>query len=194
MIKESMRGAIAWLGLKKRRKASRSLGYDLEADAMALIPAIRAFTMIPVPRLITLHQQVRYCDSLGIPGAFVECGVWKGGSVGLMALTNLRHASSRRDLHLFDAFTEICEPDERVDGARAVQEVRAWTKDKGGTRGRLKALTGIYDALEDPEPWRETARCSRLPSATIATGSTTTRAGFKTRSRKMPPRSAPSPS
>ncbi len=150
MIKKWTRGVMEGLGLKKRRKAEGPLGYDFEDSAMALIPLIRAFTMIPLPRLITLHQQVRYCDSHGIPGAFVECGVWKGGSVGLMALTNLRHATSRRDLHLFDAFTEICEPDARIDGLRAVQEVRAWTKNRGGTDGNLKALTGIYDAFGGP--------------------------------------------
>ncbi|HJW08688.1 MAG TPA: TylF/MycF/NovP-related O-methyltransferase, partial [Holophagaceae bacterium] len=56
----------------------------------------------------------------------------------------------RRDLHLFDAFTEICEPDEKVDGARAVAEVKTWTRNQGGTEGRLKALTGIYDAFGGP--------------------------------------------
>lgn len=151
MSRHAIRKTLEALGLRKRRpKTSEILGYDLEAEAMALVPAIRPYTMISLPRLITLHQQVRHCDAKGIPGAFVECGVWKGGSVGMMALTNLRHGASRRDLHLFDAFTEICEPDEKVDGARAVREVKAWAGDRGGTEGRLRALTGIYDAFGGP--------------------------------------------
>jgi hypothetical protein len=157
MLKRKIRGALESLGLRKP-KAPRPMGYDLEAEAMALVPVVRPFTMIPLPRLITLHQQVRYCDTAGIPGAFVECGVWKGGSVGMMALSNLRHGAARRDLHLFDAFTEICEPDEKVDGARAVQEVRAWTKQEGGTEGRLKPLTGIYDAFGGPGTLAENQR------------------------------------
>lgn len=125
------------------------LGYDFEGEAMALIPLVRAYTMTTLPRLITLYQQVRYCETAGIPGAFVECGVWKGGSMGLMALANARLSTTRRDLHLFDAFTEICEPDERVDGARALREVRAWTA-SAGTQGRLRPLTGVYDAFGGP--------------------------------------------
>jgi len=145
----------AW-GLMEPREA-RPLGYDHEPAARAKIALIRGHTMTTLPRLITLYQQVRYCETAGIPGAFVECGVWKGGSVGLMALANLEHGKARRDLHLYDAFTEICEPDEKVDGARAVKEVRAWTKG-GGTQGRMQPLTGIYDAMGGPGTLEENRR------------------------------------
>ena len=46
-----------------------------------------------------------------------------------------------RDLHLFDVFDEICEPDEQYDGERAITEA-------GGlefSQGRMNSVKGIYN-------------------------------------------------
>ena len=101
-------------------------------------------TMVPYEGLISLWDQVRYCEIIGMNGALVECGTWKGGAVGLMALANLHYGESRRHIHLFDAFTDICEPDESIDGSTAIEQARKWSK-TGGTSGRLKPLEGFYD-------------------------------------------------
>lgn len=110
---------------------------------------VRDHTMVAPGGLASLYEQALYCEVHKIKGAFVECGVWKGGSVGLMALVNLRHATSRRHIHLFDAFQEICEPDEAVDGERALRETRAWAV-SAGTKGRLVPLRGFYDHKGGP--------------------------------------------
>lgn len=122
----------------------------LEPEVREMIDRVRGHTMVTLPRLVSLVQQVRQCEAAGTSGAFVECGVWKGGCAGLMALANLRYGATRRDLHLFDAFTEICEPDETVDGERAVREARSWTRGEAGTTGRLAPLQGFYDAFGGP--------------------------------------------
>ena len=123
------------------------LGYELEAEATECIRIVRDCTMLSKRRLVTLYQQVAYCEKYNIPGAFVECGVWKGGATGMMALANLRTATQRRHLHLFDAFQEICEPDASVDGERALREVKEFTGRSDRNTGKLKALTGFYDFL-----------------------------------------------
>lgn len=147
MIKPLLKSVIGRLGYELRRKEDRSrLGYELEEQALAAIRKIRPFTMLPPERLITLYQQAAHCETAGVRGAFVECGVWKGGGVALMALANLDHGAERRDLHLFDAFTDICEPDQAVDGERAVREVKAWGKG-GGVDGKLAPVTGFYDSM-----------------------------------------------
>ncbi len=123
------------------------LGYELEDEAVECIHTVRNNTMLSKRRLVTLYQQVVYCEKYKIQGAFVECGVWKGGAMALMALANLRASDERRELHLFDAFQEICEPDAAVDGERAVREVREFTKKEGHDKGKLQSLTGIYDSF-----------------------------------------------
>lgn len=126
------------------------LGFELEADATECIRIVKDNTMLSKRRLVTLYQQVAYCEENNISGDFVECGVWKGGAAGLMALANLRNASQRRHLHLFDAFQEICEPDAAIDGERALREVREFTGRDSHNQGKLQALSGIYDSLGGP--------------------------------------------
>ena len=53
-----------------------------------------------------------------IPGSFVECGVWRGGSAATMALA-MRHFGETRPLHLFDSFEGLPEPGDK-DGDMAV--------------------------------------------------------------------------
>jgi hypothetical protein len=103
---------------------------------------VQGHTMTPVERQLSLYRQAVACEKNNIPGAFVECGTWKGGLVGLMALANLRHGIKRRPLHLFDSFEGIPEPDPVMDGAKAVAEVESV-----GCRptGQLKSVSGFYD-------------------------------------------------
>src|SRR5215210_2368775 len=61
-------------------------GVDEEAAIKAAVRRVRGNTMTSFERLATLWQQVRYLDRYGIDGALVECGTWRGGSVGMMAL------------------------------------------------------------------------------------------------------------
>jgi hypothetical protein len=113
--------------------------------------------MVSYKGLVTLFQQVVYCEEHHIRGDFVECGVWKGGCVGLMALTNLHYGERRRHIHLFDAFDDICEPDARVDGERAIRETQMWAK-QPKFDGELKPLVGIYDKRGGPGTIEENRR------------------------------------
>lgn len=134
------------------------LGYELEGEATECIHIVKNNTMLSKRRLVTLYQQVAYCEVYEIPGSFVECGVWKGGAMGVMALGNLRQGKQRRHLHLFDAFQEICEPDAAVDGERALREVREFTGRDGHDKGTLQALSGIYDSFGGPGTLEENQR------------------------------------
>ena len=131
--------------LKRRLSKNLSLGYVHEVEAFQSIQVVSNNTMLPYERLISLYEQVIYCEKNDIEGDFVECGTWKGGSVGLMAIANLKHGKKRRDLHLFDSFTDICEPDEKLDGKQDVLEVKQLLNYEGRFTGELKPLTGIYD-------------------------------------------------
>lgn len=68
--------------------------------------------MTGVARLQALIDAVRYCVRRNIPGAFAECGVWRGGSVLAMILTLQEMGSADRDIHLYDTFEGMTAPSE----------------------------------------------------------------------------------
>lgn len=103
-------------------------------------------TMLPEVRVRVLYELARHCITAGIPGDFVECGVWKGGAVAVMAQATLDVATPDRRLHLFDAFTDICEPDPKHDGRDAIAELEALTGRRGFS-GQLLPVTGAYDSV-----------------------------------------------
>jgi hypothetical protein len=125
---------------------------EIEQEADSQIGIICHHTMLPYARLFSLYEQAVFCETAGLPGCFVECGTWKGGAAGLMALANMAHAESRRPIHLFDSFEGIPEPDETVDGVKAVFEAR---QAGGGTSGRLVSVAGFYQAAGTLEVNRE---------------------------------------
>lgn len=126
-------------------------GYDGEEAAREAVKRVRDKTMVAYDALLSLWAQVEYCERTQMPGAYVECGVWKGGVGGFMALANMAFGKCRRPIHLFDAFGDICEPDPEVDGERALAEVEKLTgRERATMSGALSPLSGIYDRLGGP--------------------------------------------
>ncbi|MDP1793037.1 MAG: TylF/MycF/NovP-related O-methyltransferase, partial [Acidimicrobiales bacterium] len=80
---------------------------DVDAHTRRVIEATAAFTLTPHARVIALVDAVRYVANRGVPGAIVECGVWRGGSMMAVAMTLLEQGDTSRDLYLFDTFTEM---------------------------------------------------------------------------------------
>jgi O-methyltransferase len=98
------------------------------------------YTMTGVARLQALIDAVRYCERRGIPGAFVECGVWRGGSVLAMILVLQELGRTERDVFLFDSFEGMPEPGRRDTAAAGEPAKEIWEA-----------------ARSDPEhPWRQT--------------------------------------
>jgi len=151
VVKALIKSIINRLGFELIRNKPNHASYAQKTgtEFRKMIEIVRNNTMVVQAGLASLYDQAVFCEEHQITGDFVECGVWKGGAVGLMALVNLKHGSLRRHIHLFDSFEEICEPDEEIDGSRAISEVKMWTKD-GGTEGRLVPLKGIYDHRGGP--------------------------------------------
>src|ERR1044072_8587391 len=79
-------------------------------DLARTIRAVRRDTLTTAPRIAALCESVEYLVGAGIEGAFVECGVWSGGSMMAAALTLKRLGRMDRDLYLFDTFTGMPEP------------------------------------------------------------------------------------
>ncbi|MFL5844078.1 MAG: TylF/MycF/NovP-related O-methyltransferase [Solirubrobacteraceae bacterium] len=119
--------------------------HESRPGAEAATELVAGTTMLPPGRLQTLYGLGAYCETAALPGAIVQCGVWKGGAAAVLARAGLDHGAGARPLHLFDAYDDICEPDEAIDGERAVRESREQSGVTGPLRGRLRALRGVYD-------------------------------------------------
>lgn len=116
------KGKAAIVGLAERRgyRISRSGGprevpIDLGPEVAALYQRVEPYTLTGPERIAALRDAVRHVVAAAIPGAIVECGVWRGGSMLAAASTLLDLAADDRDLFLFDTFTEMPPPDD-VDG------------------------------------------------------------------------------
>src|SRR5919107_5706382 len=86
---------------------------DYDQETREIWEAVRDRTMTQHQRVESLIQAVRYVHRYSIPGAMVECGVWRGGSMLTVAHTLLRLGVKDRDLYLFDTFTGMTAPTER---------------------------------------------------------------------------------
>jgi O-methyltransferase len=84
---------------------------EASADDLAMIAEVRPFTMTSVERLWSTLISARYVSRNKIPGAFVECGVWRGGQSALAARTFLSE-NDPRELWLFDTFAGMTAPTE----------------------------------------------------------------------------------
>lgn len=124
--------------------------YDSGKEVFEKMQQVKGYTMSTPIDLATLYEIVIHLDKYKIEGDFVECGVWKGGSAGIMALANLAHSNERRDIHLFDLFDDIVAPDMEKDGEIAVKEIMQYIEktniNKDDYFGKLKPIKGIYDS------------------------------------------------
>jgi O-methyltransferase len=108
-IRRQLRGGDAQPGGGGRR----SIADFLTPEEKRIVEAASPFTITSVPRLVSVIDSVRYCTAKDLPGAFAECGVWRGGSVLAMVLTLQELGREDRDLYLYDTFEGMTAPGER---------------------------------------------------------------------------------
>ncbi len=96
---------------KGQQRKSRIPSYVDDATRQ-IIQNSQPRTLTGVEKLMPLVDSVRYTAEHGIPGAYVECGVWRGGGMQAVAWTLLDADIRDRDLHLYDTFEGMSEPTE----------------------------------------------------------------------------------
>jgi O-methyltransferase len=100
----------------------------IDAADRRIVEAALPYTMTGVERLQAVVQSVRYLVRRGVPGAFAECGVWRGGSVLAMILTLQDMEAAPRDIHLYDTFEGMTEPTELDTSASGAPALEAWNE------------------------------------------------------------------
>lgn len=121
---------------------------DIDSDPIftELFRQARDFSMTGKDAMYALYQSVRYVVASDIPGAIVECGVWRGGSALLAALT-LRHIAAERPIYLYDTFEGMTEPsaaDVDVEGAQANDYIAEYADDGKWCYASLQEVQELF--------------------------------------------------
>ncbi|MEB3189649.1 MAG: TylF/MycF/NovP-related O-methyltransferase, partial [Snowella sp.] len=103
LLKKKFREAVNLLGfdiIKKRSPniLNSSVPPDFNSFHKSIIDRVKSYTVTSNERLYATIESTRYILKKQIHGSFVECGVYKGGSMMAVALTLLSEGVSDRDL------------------------------------------------------------------------------------------------
>lgn len=98
---------------------------EWERDVLA---RVRPFTLTSPERIAALTDAVRYIVRRNIPGAFAECGVWRGGSVLAMVLALQREGVTDRDIYLYDTFEGMTKPSDLDTSDFDIPALDRWTQ------------------------------------------------------------------
>ena len=94
------------------RQVTAQLPPDFGWRQIAIWDKVHPYTMTGPIRIYSLIEAVRYIVKNDIPGDFLECGVYKGGSMMAVALTLMSMGVSDRKLWLFDTFAGMPKPED----------------------------------------------------------------------------------
>jgi len=107
---------LAKIGLKIFERAgyqiSSTKSLDYSKDDLKIIDFVKPYTLTDHQRLKSLLDGVEYIIKNKLPGSFVECGVWKGGSMMAVAKKLQDLNADDRDIFLFDTFEGMSAPSE----------------------------------------------------------------------------------
>ncbi len=112
MIKKLISKSLQALGYTLvKSKKSGGLPPDVDdPEFLKIYSDCSPFSYTSIEPLFHLYTSVKYIAAMKIPGHIVECGVWKGGSMMLAAMTLLREKENGRELWLYDTFEGMSEP------------------------------------------------------------------------------------
>lgn len=104
------------IGIKRKRERAVRLPPDFDELTTKIFNAVNPYTMTSPERIAALVEAARYVVANDIPGDFVECGVWRGGSSMAAAMAFRELGDVSRELFLYDTYEGMSAPtDEDVD-------------------------------------------------------------------------------
>ncbi len=83
---------------------------DFDPEFVPIHDLCRPATMTSPERMFALYKAVEYVVEANVPGDFAECGVWRAGSVMIMAATLIAKGRTDRRIFLYDTFEGMPQP------------------------------------------------------------------------------------
>lgn len=150
-------------------KLIRKAGYDLvkldsatsaewesDTEFLKLYHLCKPYTMTSIERMYALYNAAKYVNANKISGAFVECGVWRGGSSMLAASALKSIGETTREIYLYDTFEGMSEPeaiDESIKGEKMTINWEGVSKDDKlfcySSLDEVKANIGLIEYEKD---------------------------------------------
>ena len=118
LLKKILQYFVSIFGYNLVKKDLLGVQNQEDEGFWSLYKDTKLFTMTSSERMYGAYQAAEYVTRNSIPGAIVECGVWKGGVTMLMASV-LKREKKIRDIYLYDTFEGMSEPtehDKRLGG------------------------------------------------------------------------------
>ena len=151
--------------LRGETTAAPAIPADFSKADAAIVERVRPYTMTSAERIGALLGAVEYVVRRDLPGAFAECGVWRGGSVLAMLLRLLELGDSAREIYLFDTFQGMTRPTEHDQSRYSESALSAW--EKAAAAGQ-KAWDGFFSPqVYGIEQVREVLVATGYPAARL---------------------------
>lgn len=149
-LKNTIKLSIHALGFDIRRLTPDSNPFLPEATEKDNhnIQSCSQFTMTSYARLWAAVSASKYVVLNDIEGAFVECGVWRGGSSMAMALTilDLKYLNIRnRNFFLYDTFSGMTEPSDKDIDFRGVKAKEILNTTPRGDGNNIWCVASLQD-------------------------------------------------
>jgi O-methyltransferase len=141
---------------------------DMEAKFGQFYEMCKPYTMTSIERMYAIFKATEYICKNNIPGDFVECGVWKGGSSMMAALSLIHFGRTSKELWLYDTFEGMSEAtdkdvsyrgelgkDYKEESWPTFNEVVNNMEKVGYTDGGIRLITGkVEDTIPKYSPMR----------------------------------------
>lgn len=119
---------------------------DFESFHLEIIKKVAPYTMTSNERLFGLIEAVKYIVKNNISGSFVECGVWKGGSMMAIAETLIKLGVNDRELYLYDTFEGMTAPTEADESHNSEKALSLLDRDK---KNKQASVVWAYSSIEE---------------------------------------------
>lgn len=114
-IKKAIRDSIRMVGLEVTRfrpRGQEKIPEYIDRYFVELYRKYSAYSMIEWQGMYAAYGAAKHIAINNLPGAVVECGVWKGGCMAMMAETCAHFGDKNREFYLYDTFAGMAEPGE----------------------------------------------------------------------------------
>jgi O-methyltransferase len=155
ILKTTVRAGLGYLGydIIKKYSQPKLIPVELTDEEVNIARYVRSkkITMVSNERLWATLMACKHAIKEGIPGDFVECGVWRGGNA-LTAAAIFRLYGVKKKVYLFDTFGGMTAPtDNDIEASSGKHAQNYFDKNQKQTHNEW-----CYASLEDvKENFRE---------------------------------------